>query len=442
VSWSEENAPILVGTLDDPVSVDMPPAPVIAAALGHLLLCPPPIPSPPSKNICPRAPADDAARAKGHSLSPRISALKAETNQPVLPAGYARPSPRIKRLNLLDFVVAESGMMWMEAGGRGGAVSAAKNQELFGAAAAANSMRPEELPTTPSLHSPSDAAAAAVAGAALSSSSAAALLFQSSDIKSQLISGSFISCLSPPTFSHDFSSLPPPPLPSARSVWSLPPPSLRRHARRLEDAAKEVQPRICSTPRLADAFVLGENSLDDDGIGDTYGTIAEDALSDAFDYNASQLRLGPIGAQQQQQRQQRQPPTQHPNLKCTTQVASPRPKPEVARLRKGSTVAAAAAAAAASASAAASNIPSLSAVPVAHVNFQTLTFADSCGIIQNAAAPPPSAEFFAGSARPSPRHAPACSSLQLTLPQRAGEDAEKSATESAVFAKLVKMERQ
>ena len=326
----------------------------------------------------------------------------------------------MKRLNLVDFVVAESGMMWM-------AGSAAKNQELFGAA--------EELPTTPSLDSPSDAAAAAVAGTALSSSSAAALLFQSSDIKSQLISGSFISCLSPPTFSHDFSSLPPLPLPSPRSVWNLPPPSLRRHA------AKDVQSRICSTPRLADAFVLDDNSLDDGGIGGTSGTIVEDAMFDASDYNSLQLQLGPIGVQQQQQQQQQQQPIQHPDLKRTTQVDSPRPKREVARLRKGSTVAAAAAAAAASA--AASDIPSLSAVPVAHLNFQTFTFADSRGIIQKAAAPPPSAECFAGSARPSPRHAPACfSPLQSTLPQRAGEDAEKSATESAVFAKLVKMERQ
>ncbi len=337
----------------------------------------------------------------------------------------------MKRLNLVDFVVAESGMMWMEAGGGGRVVSAAKNQELFGAA--------EELPTTPSLDSPSDAAAVAVAGVTLSSSSAAAIPFQSSDIKSQLISGSFISCLSPPTFSHDFSSLPPLPLPSPRSVWSLPPPSLRRNARRLEDAVKDVQPRICSTPRLADAFVLDDTSLDDGGIGGTSGTFVEDALSDASDYNSLQLRLGPIGVQQQQQQQQQ--PTQQPDLKRTTQVDSPRPKREVARLRKGSTVAAAAAAAAASA--AASDIPTLSALPVAHLNFQTFTFADSRGIIQKAAAPPPSAECYAGSARPSPRHAPACfSPLQSTLPQRAGEDAEKSATESAVFAKLVKMERQ
>jgi hypothetical protein len=460
-SWAQENESVLAETADDLVPVVVQLSPVIAAALGHLLQASPALVLSSSNRSNSRQAAAQDIKAKSlssQSFSPRIHAQKVDANKSLvqaMPVFTGKPSPRLKRLNLGDFVLAESGRKWMDIGE---ALNPAKQQELLGSAAA-NSLRPEELPTTPSLNSPSNAAMAAVTGTAASGCSVAAPCVLSSDIKFQLIFGAFISGKSAPTISHDFSSLQPPTLPSPRSVWSLPPPSLRHFPRRVcqvEEIAKESESRLSPSPALVPAphrqqgqvlVISDEKCHDLDGDVGTSGMSVAKVFSDTFDRNTWQLRLGPISAQQKQQLQQ-QPP-HCPEPKRISQSDSPRLKYLVAKPIKGPTVASATIAAATS-NTAFSDVPPLSAVAIAHLNFQTLAFADSIDTRRNQSVqksvPLPSVESASCSAIVFPRQAssePLVSSRPLfsSMLPNTGEVAENTAKESTTFAKLVKLEQ-
>ncbi len=456
IAWVQEKTPILDGASDDPVPVDFAPSPFFAAALGHLLLPPPP-PQPLSmKKVITQtgtqssdATLPSAAKGRDPGLSPRIVPCRADASNRAdasklhvhqsPQSATALPSPRLKRLNLGDFANVMAGKTCIPANGRN---YAATSQEAV-RTADASSLRPEELPTTPK--SPSDHAAAsstAAANSLPSISSIADTNVLSSDIKTQLMSG-FISSLSPPItcHRHDFSSLPVPSFPTPRgSAWSLPPPSLRRFSRRVDDGAVEhvALQRLTSSPRQGDGqiLVVSDDNDDDRIIRGAAGIRLEVVPSDVF-----HLQLGPISFEQQQQQQT----THRPIIKPTHQSDSPRLKRHVQKPIKGPAIAAASSTTAETAA----HLPPLSAIPIllnpaAHLFQPTFNLTHSRDGAAVLAAPPPSAERPKPTAKNSPRRG--CDlPWQFSQPPLESPKLPPSAEDEfgkfATFTKLVKLEQ-